>query len=87
MLTFRLRVWAGTTPKTPLGAQATKKWGRSRPSRAHAAPKTDSALRRTFLFLSDLPNRLGERDGDGEGELPVSRAVHLFCDEERRKCC
>lgn len=64
MRSFRQQVWAGTTPKTFLGAQAKKKWGRSSPSRAQAAPKTDSAPYRTFSILSDLPNRLGEREGD-----------------------
>ena len=71
-------VWAGTTPKTFLGAQAEKKGGRSSPSRAHAAPKTESALHRVFSFLSDLQNRLGERDGDGEGEPVVWHGVHRF---------
>lgn len=35
-------VWAGTTPKTFLGAQAEKKGGRSSPTRVHAAPKSSA---------------------------------------------
>jgi hypothetical protein len=54
VLTFRPRVWAGTIPKILLGAQSTKKWGSSSPSRAHVAAKKAELLAFNFFSLREL---------------------------------
>jgi len=41
MISFRPRVWAGTTPKTLLGARATKKRGRSSPVQGFARAQSE----------------------------------------------
>ena len=46
-----------------------QKWGRSSPTRCLARVQIDRRAMRNLLFLGQLPNRQGDREGDGYGDL------------------
>jgi hypothetical protein len=57
--------WAGATPSITLGTEPCPKVGRSSPSRCFARVQIDRRAMCNFLSFGHLPNRQGEREGDG----------------------
>jgi hypothetical protein len=60
-----ISMWAGATQASLWARNRVPKWGRSSPSGCFARVQIDRRALCNLLSFGHLPNRQGEREGDG----------------------